>query len=107
MNAALETTLAIEFFLNENYRFRSNVLSGKVEFSGKPAEGEEPAFRVLTQQVQNSIVLKAKREDICEGANPKSDIQEYINSEEVATFDPIAAYASAPVLFGPREPVEE
>ena len=94
MNAALETTLSIELFLNENYHFRRNVLNGKVEFSGKPAEGEEPTFRPLTQQALNSIVLKAKREDICEGANPKSDIQEYINSEEVATFDPIAEYLS-------------
>ena len=32
MNAALETTLAVELFLNENYCFRRNVLNGKVEF---------------------------------------------------------------------------
>ena len=31
MNAALETTLAVELFLNENYRFRRNVLNGKVD----------------------------------------------------------------------------
>ncbi|MBP3786671.1 MAG: hypothetical protein ILA22_00855, partial [Prevotella sp.] len=33
MNAALETTLAVELFLNENYCFRRNVLNGKVETS--------------------------------------------------------------------------
>ena len=92
MNAALETTLSIELFLNENYHFRRNVLNGKVEFSGKPAEGEEPTFRPLTQQALNSIVLKAKREDICEGKNPKSDIQTIINSDDVPTFDPIKTY---------------
>ena len=30
VNAALETTLAIEQFLNECYLFRRNVLNGKV-----------------------------------------------------------------------------
>ena len=32
MNATLETTLAVEQFLNENYLFRRNMLNGKVEF---------------------------------------------------------------------------
>ena len=46
MNTALETTLAIELFLNENYRFRRNILNGKVEFAVLPkaenkAEGNE------------------------------------------------------------------
>ena len=94
MNTSLEGMLAVEQFLSDRYLFRRNVLNGKVEFAGKPDDGKEPAFRVLTQQALNSIVLKAKRENICEGANPKSDIQEYINSEEVATFDPIAEYLS-------------
>ena len=35
MNASLETTLAIELFLNDNYLFRHNVLNGKVEFAVK------------------------------------------------------------------------
>ena len=92
MNASLEGMLAVEQFLSDRYLFRRNMLNGKVEFSKKPAEGEETMFRVLTQQALNSIVLKAKREDICDGKNPKSDIQEYINSEEVVTFDPINDY---------------
>ena len=33
-------TLAIEMFLNENYRFRRNMLNGKVEFATLP-EGPE------------------------------------------------------------------
>ena len=32
VDASLETTLAIEQFLNDNYLFRRNVLNGKVEF---------------------------------------------------------------------------
>ena len=92
MNASLQGMLAVEQFLQDRYLFRRNVLNGKVEFSTKPADGQEPPFRPLTQLALNSIVLEAMREDICEGVNPKSDIQMYINSEEVPTFDPIRAY---------------
>ena len=83
MNASLEGLLAVEQFLNDRYLFRRNVLSGKAEFAGKPAEGEEPTFRPLTMEALNSIVLRAKRQDVCDGKSPKPDIQEYINSEEV------------------------
>ena len=92
MNASLQGMLAVEQFLQDRYLFRRNVLNGKVEFSTKPADGQEPSFRPLTQQALNSIILEAMRADICDGANPKSDIQTYINSEEVTTFDPIKAY---------------
>ena len=93
MNASLEGLLAAEQFLNDHYLFRRNVLSGKVEFAEKlPAEGAEPVFRPLTELALNSMVLKAKREDICEGKSPRTDIEEYINSEEVPTFDPIKDY---------------
>lgn len=94
MNASLEGMLEAEQFLSENYLFRRNVLNGKVEFATKQ-EGEEPSeFRTLTQQALNSIILRAKREDICNGDNPKSDIQEYINSEEVPTYNPIGHFLS-------------
>ena len=92
MNASLEGLLAVEQFLNDRYLFRRNVLSGKAEFAGKPAEGEEPTFRPLTMEALNSIVLRAKRQDVCDGKSPKPDIQEYINSEEVPTYDPINDY---------------
>ena len=92
MNASLQGMLAVEQFLQDRYLFRRNVLNGKVEFSTKPADGQEPSFRPLTQQALNSIILEAMRVDICDGTNPKSDIQTYINSEEVTTFDPIRAY---------------
>jgi len=91
-NALQVEMLAIEQFLCDRYLFRRNVLNGKVEFAAKPQEAEEPVFRPLTQQALNSIVLLAMREDVCEGRNPKSDIQAYINSEEVASFDPIAHF---------------
>ena len=101
LNASLTGLLAAEQFLNDHYQFRRNVLSGKVEFAEKTAvntedgttvEDQEPVFRPLTELALNSIVLKAKREDICEGKSPRTDIEEYINSEEVPSFDPIKDY---------------
>ena len=92
VNATLEGMLAVEQFLNDKYLFRRNVLNGKVEFSKKPPAGGEPVWRPLTEQALNSVILEAMREDICEGKNPKMDIQTIINSEEVPTFDPIKAY---------------
>ena len=61
MNAALETTLAVELFLNERYRFRRNVLNGKVELAdlpdvhapadeaGREASDHSLDWRLLTQ----------------------------------------------------------
>ncbi len=92
LQASVASALAAEQFLNDHYLFRRNQLNGKVEFSIKPAEGQEPVFRPLTQEALNSIILRAKREDICEGANPKTDIVEFIHSEEVRAYDPIGDY---------------
>ena len=92
LHASVVSALAAEQFLNDNYLFRRNVLNGKVEFSGKPIGNQKLAFRPLTQEALNSIILRAKREDICEGNSPKTDIMEYIHSEEVPTYDPIGNY---------------
>ena len=91
INAPLEGTLAVEQFLKENYRFRFNELSGKVEFMTLP-EGDKPDWHVLTQKSLNSIIIRAKREEICEKGSPKTDIVEYVGSDEVETFNPIKDY---------------
>ena len=92
MNAPLEGMLEAEQFLSENYLFRRNVLNGKIEFTTKNAEGEaQAAFRPLTQAALNSIILRAKREEIAEG-KPKADIVEYIHSEEVPEFNPVEEF---------------
>jgi len=92
MSAPVKGMLAAEQFLNDNYLLRRNVLNGKVEYAVKPADGGEPSFLPLTQLVLNSIILQAKRENICDGASPKADIMEYVNSAEVVSFDPIRDY---------------
>ena len=86
--------LAVELFLSDNYNFRRNVLNGKLEFAVRSADGQLGDYRVLTQEALNSIVLRAKREEISEG-NPKTEIQEYVNSEEVPVFNPIGDYLSS------------
>ena len=88
MDVSLETTLAIELFLNENYLFRRNVLNGKVEFLTKPDED----FRPLTPAALNSIIIRAKREQVLEKGSPKTEITEYVTSEEVPEHNPVKAF---------------
>ena len=92
--------LVVESFLKENYQFRFNVLNGKVEFVMKSAVDETIAdndarWRPLTDRALKSIIIRAKREDVCEGANPKSDIQDLLQSEEVRAYDPIGDYLNS------------
>ena len=88
MDGSLETTLAIELFLNEIYLFRRNVLNGKVEFLTKPDED----FRPLTPAALNSIIIRAKREQVLEKGSPKTEITEYVTSEEVPEHNPVRAF---------------
>ena len=102
--ASQEGTLVIELFLMENYRFRRNTLNGKVEFSALPkadhsADGfsgasneAELVYRPLTQAALNSIVIRARREQVLEKGNPKSEITEYVQSEEVPEHNPVQAF---------------
>ena len=104
MNAALKATLAVELFLNENYYFRRNVLNGKVEFAIKydadapenEADAEKPDdsldWRPLTQEVMNSIIRRAKKEEVCEKGSPKTEIMEFVYSDDVPVHNPIGDY---------------
>ena len=106
VNAQCENALVIESFLSENYRFRRNVLNGKVEFASLEAgvtvgqgpvtsddRDQSPAtFRPLTQEALNSIILRAIREDVCEKGSPKTAIELYVRSEEVPQYNPVLQY---------------
>ena len=88
--ASTKCLLETEQFLQDNYLFRQNVLSGKVEFVAKTVEGETPAdFKPLTQQAMNSIILRALREGIGEKGNPQSEIKLLLQSDEIPRHDPI------------------
>ncbi|MBQ9215671.1 MAG: helicase [Prevotella sp.] len=83
--------LAVEQFLLDNYNFRRNVLNGKVEFVTLSPNSSETGndWKPLTQRALNSIIIRAEKEQICEKGCPKSDIQMYVNSDEVEAYDPI------------------
>ena len=105
-------TLATELFLMENYRFRRNILNGKVEFATLPKAAQTAGgntvglsgslscgfdeasleFRTLTPSALNSIVIRAKREEVLEKGSPKSEIKDYVESEEVPEFNPIQVF---------------
>ena len=113
--ASQEGTLVIELFLMENYRFRRNILNGKVEFAILPkadntAEGNtaepigslssasdeaELEFRPLTQAALNSIIIRAKREQVLEKGSPKTEITEYVTSEEVPEHNPVQEFLNS------------
>ena len=103
LGASQEGMLVIEQFLMANYRFRRNILNGKVEFAVLPkaenkAEGNtvesfgslsctsnevDLHYRPLTTAALNSIIICAKREQVLEKGSPKTEITEYVTSEEV------------------------
>ena len=91
LGASQKGMLEVEQFLNDNYLFRFNELSGKVEFVTLPC-GEKPVWRVLTQKALNSIIIHAKRERVCEKGSPRTDIVEMVESDEIESFNPIRDY---------------
>lgn len=76
----------LEEFMSESYEFRHNILSDKYEMRNI---GEE--WRPVTLKSINSISLRLKRE-IAESKRWKSAVEEYIQSEETPTYDPISNY---------------
>ena len=91
--ASQEATLVIERFLMDNYRFRRNILSGKVEFAIMNGLDEATlVYRPLTQAALKSIVIRAKRENVLEKGNPKTEITDYVESEEVPEHNPVQAF---------------
>ena len=91
LGASQKGMLEVEQFLKDNYLFRYNELSGKVEFVILPC-GEKPVWHVLTQKALNSIIIHAKRERVCEKGSPKTDIVEFVESDEIESFNPIRYY---------------
>ena len=88
--------LEVEHFLHERYQFRLNVLNRKVEYVTKASEDEvvgdaDARWQPLSDRDLNSIILNAKREEVCEG-NPKADIELVLHSKEVCAYDPIREY---------------
>ena len=80
----------VESFLEENYQFRRNVMSGKCEMRANGKEAGD--WMDVTEIVVNTIVREAKKEGIGDNKSPRQDIVEYINSMAVETYDPVKSY---------------
>ena len=93
LGASQQNSLAVEQFLSDNYQFRRNVLNGKVEYAIANAElaDTQPVWQTLTPEALNSIIRKAKQEQITKNS-PKTDIQEVIYSDATPKYDPIKEY---------------
>ena len=106
VTASQEGALVIEQFLMSYYRFRRNILNGKVEFATLPeaadaadglSNGPDEAtlnYRPLTQAALKSIVIRAKRENVLEKGNTKTEITDYVESEEVPAYNPVQTFLS-------------
>ena len=93
LGASLQNSLAVEQFLTDNYLFRRNILNGKVEYLILKSEqtDSQSVWRTLTPETLNSIVRKAKQEQITKNS-PKTDIQEVIYSDATPVYDPISEF---------------
>ena len=96
----------VECFLHENYEFRRNVLSGKTEFRKKTDDDKTQEWSVLTFEAMNSIVRKAKMENISK-KSPRTDIEEFINSDAVANYDPVKDYLNQLPLWDGKNHVAD
>ena len=108
MTEMQEAVFQVEAFLDENYKFRRNELNGKLEakelfktsetlepsetFSPLVGESEGVNWLPVTPQFINGIVRKAKKEGIGGDKTPRQNIEEYILSDAIPTYNPIREY---------------
>ncbi len=76
-------------FLEQNFQFRHNVLSGIVEY--KKNGENDILFQPLTNAALNTLIIKAKV-DMPEEASQKSDIKTYLESDMIPLHDPVNEY---------------
>ena len=77
------------YFLEQNFQFRHNVLSGMVEY--KKNGEDDIQFQPLTNAALNTLIIKAKM-DMPEEANLKSDIKTYLESDMIPLYNPVREY---------------
>ena len=93
MTETQDVVYEVETFLSENYHFRRNVLSGKNEVAAvNPNEEGVLLWEPVTTEVLNSIVRRAKKNGIGGKKSPKRDIEEYVSSNDILSFNPIREY---------------
>ena len=78
----------VETYLEENFEFRRNVVSGKTEYRAINC-GE---WTILTEEALNSIVREAKKHGIGDDKSPRQDINEYVMSNAVKRYSPVCDF---------------
>lgn len=96
--------LLTEQFLSENYAFQKNVISNKLEVRERGKEGA--TFQPLTAEVENSIIVRARKE--LDGVKAlKTLLTEQIHSNDVAMFDPAEQWLHGLPAWDGRDHVAE
>ena len=81
-----EAVFATESFLQENYEFRRNILSGKTEV--KSNESSDEKWIILTTEILNFIILRAKKEEIGDTL-VQGIIHQIVNSDTIHRWNPV------------------
>lgn len=76
-------------FLEQNYQFRRNVLSGMVEY--KKNGQDDNLYQSLSNATINTFIIKAKVE-MPDETNLKSDIKTFLESDIIPLHDPVKEY---------------
>ena len=87
-----DAQLPAEYFLEQHYNFRRNVLSGMVEY--KKSDEPDEKYARLTSEALNTIYIMGMREmpDVSE---LKADIKTYVESSIPPVYDPIRQWFDA------------
>ena len=81
----------VEAFLEEGFKFRRNVINGKVEMCYKG----ENKWNVLTTEAFNSLVIKALKDGVGGDASPLKVIEQFVRSTAIPEFNPIVEYINS------------
>ncbi len=87
-----EAQLPAEYFLEQHYNFRRNVLSGMVEY--KKTDEPDEKFARLTSEALNTIYIMGMRE-MPDVSDLKADIKTYVESSIPPVYDPIRQWFDA------------
>ena len=88
-----ESNISLKLFLQEEYAFRRNLLSGKIEFCERK-DAESINYRTLAREDMNSIVLAAE-EAMPEVKGLRQRVEMFIFSRMTPDYDPIREWLQA------------
>ena len=64
-------------------------------------------YRPLTPAALNSIIIRAKREQVLQKGSPKAEITEYVTSEEVPEYNPMQQFLTGLPVWNGRNHIAE